>query len=132
MEEISIVDAMGSGQPLLGHGTDEGRDAVVAEVRARFPGKPYCLVEQWWVFKADLTSDELLRVQSAGHLPLILFAHKVIEDSQHRFQPGDWVRSSMCTAFTDGVFFETRNTVYVLLGQGNGQTASLKAIFSFF
>lgn len=132
MDEISIVDAMGRGQAVLMHGTDGSRDAVVTEVRASFPGKPYCLVEDWWVFKADLTSDELLRVHSAGHLPLILFAHRVVEDSQHRFHPGDWVRSSMCRAFSDGVFFETRNTVYVLLGQGHGQTASLKAIFSFF
>jgi len=129
---MSIVDAMSSGQPMLRRGTDDSRDAVVADVRDRFPGKPYCLVEDWWVFKADLTSDELSRVHSAGHLPLILFAHRVVEDSQHRFQAGDWVRSSMCTSFHEGVFFETKNTVYVLLGAGHEQTASLKVIFSFF
>ncbi|MBK4992467.1 hypothetical protein IAE39_000641 [Pseudomonas sp. S37] len=61
MDEISIVAAMGSGQAVLVHGVDGSRDSVLAEVRARFPGKPYCLVEDWWVLKADLTSDELLR-----------------------------------------------------------------------
>lgn len=59
------------------------------------------------------------------------FAGHLVEDSQHRFQLGDWVRSSRCTALSDGVFFETRNTVYVVLGQGHEQTASFKAIFSF-
>ncbi|WP_442968417.1 DUF6957 family protein [Pseudomonas sp. S37] len=56
----------------------------------------------------------------------------MVEDSQYRFQSGDWVRSSMCGSFHEGVFFETKNTVYVLVGDGHEQTASLKAIFSFF
>jgi len=44
VNEISIVNVMSSGQALLMHGTDGSRDAVVAEVLARFPGKPYYLV----------------------------------------------------------------------------------------
>lgn len=102
------------------------------EVTARFPGKPFCLVEQWTILRADLTSDELKKVHAANHLPLFLFAHKVVEDSRGRFQSSDWVRSSMCTSFDDKVMFETRNTVYVLMGSGHEQTASLKTIFSFF
>jgi hypothetical protein len=104
-----------------------------AELATRlFPLKPYCLVEQWTIFRADLTPDELTRVHAADHLPLFMFAHKVIEDSRGRFQPGDWVRSSMCVTFNEGVMFETKNTIYVLMGPGHEQTASLKTIFSFF
>jgi hypothetical protein len=106
---------------------------VATELATRlFPLKPYCLVEQWTIFRADLTPDELTRVHAADHLPLFMFAHKVMEDSRGRFQPGDWVRSSMCVTFDDGVMFETKNTIYVLMGPGHEQTASLKTIFSFF
>jgi len=103
-----------------------------ALVSKHFPGKPYCLVEDWTIFRIDVTPEELTKVHAARQLPMIVFAHKVIEDSQGRFQLGDWVRSSMCTSFDDRAVFETRNTVYVLIGPGHEQTASLKTIFSFF
>lgn len=107
------------------------RERLRRLVHSRFSHKAYCFVEQWTLLRAALNDEEHDKVRSAGHLPLFLFANKVIEDSRLRFQPGDWVRSSMCLTF-DGVMFETRNTVYVLLGPGDEQTASLSVIFSFF
>ncbi|AVI84069.1 MULTISPECIES: DUF6957 family protein [Pseudomonas] len=113
-------------------GSSASVEEIVATLAVRAPPKAYCLVEEWTIFRADLTPAELTRVHAADHLPLILFAHKVVVDSRARFQPGDWVRSSMCTAFDDGIMFETKNTIYVLMGAGHEQTASLKTIFSFF
>lgn len=113
-------------------GSSASVEQIVATLAVRAPLKAFCLVEEWTIFRADLTPAELTRVRAADHLPLILFAHKVVVDSRARFQPGDWVRSSMCTAFDDGVMFETKNTIYVLMGAGHEQTASLKTIFSFF
>lgn len=113
-------------------GSLESKDVLVREVCVRFPHKPFCLVEQWTILRADLTPEEIAKVHAANHLPLFLFAHKVVEDSQQRFQPGDWVRSSMCVTFDEGFMFETKNTVYVLMGPGHEQIASLNTIFSFF
>ncbi|WP_339328612.1 DUF6957 family protein [Pseudomonas syringae] len=114
----------------------EGNPLSAAEAReavaSRFPGKPYCIVEEWTILRIDLTPDEIARVHSTNQLPLFIFAHKVVEDSQGRFQPGDWVRSSMGVTFEGGVLFETKNTAYVLIGPGHEKTASLKAIFSIF
>ncbi|SDI94934.1 DUF6957 family protein [Pseudomonas abietaniphila] len=129
--KISTDDLIGAaGQPIEGSLSDSME--LIARVQECFPGKPYCLVEQWTVFQADLSSDELETVHRRGHLPLFLYAHSVVQDSRRRFQPGDWVRSSMCVSFGDGVMFETRNTVYMLMGSGSKRTASLKTIFSFF
>lgn len=100
-------------------------------VTSRYPAKPYCIVRNWTLFCADLTPEELVTVERAGHLPLYLYAFEVILDSKGRFQPGYWVRSSMCVQFLEGFLFETRNTVYVLVGEGVEQKASLKTIFSF-
>jgi hypothetical protein len=113
-------------------GSLDSKDVLVREVCVRFPHKPYCLVEDWKLFRADLTPEEITKVHAAGHLPLFLFAHKVVKDSRGRFQVGDWVRSSMCLTFDDGVMFETKNTIYVLMGPGHEQIASLNTIFSFF
>jgi hypothetical protein len=108
------------------------RSEARALITKRFPNKPYCLVEEWTVFHVEVTDDELVKIHEAGLLPLIVFAHKVVEDSGGRFQPGDFVRSTMCKTFEAGVFLETRNTVYALLGPGHEQPASLKDIFSIF
>lgn len=105
---------------------------ALASLNERFPRRRYCLVEEWTVFRAIVSDAELGEISARGHLPLFLYAHKVVEDSQMRFQPGDWVRSSMCVSFDDRAMFETKNTVYVLLGPGSEQVASLKTIFSFF
>lgn len=102
-----------------------------AMVNRHFPGKAYCLVEDWTVFRLDVTPEEVTKLHAVGQLPMIVFAHNVVEDSQGRFDRGDWVRSSICTSFKDGVVFETRNTAYVLIGPGHEQPASLKEVFSF-
>lgn len=130
MASVEEPDFMkGPRTPLEGLSSSSQARALASE---RFPAKPYCLVRDWTIFRIEVTPDELTKVHAAGQLPLILFAHNVVEDSQGRFQRGDWVRSSMCTNFNDGVVFETRNTGYVLIGPGHEQTASLKTIFSFF
>lgn len=112
-------------------GTSATVEEIIAMLAQRAPLKAYCLVEEWTIFRADLTPEELAKVRAANHLPLFLFAHKVIEDSRGRFQPGDWVRSSMAISF-DGIMFETKRTVYVLMGPGHEKKADLKTIFSFF
>jgi len=107
-------------------------EAARALVVERFPRRSYCIVEDWTLFEPDLTEDELAKVKAVGLVPLIVFAHFVVDDSEGRFQPGGWVRSTMCTSLVDDVFASTRNTVYVLLGPGRRQKANLKTIFSFF
>lgn len=108
------------------------RDELIQLVSGRYPGKAFCLVRDWTLFRADLTEPELAKVAVAGHIPLFLFAHNVVFDSAGRFQPGHWVRSSICVTLADEHFFETRNTVYLLVGEGAEQRASLNTIFSFY
>ncbi|MBA1193063.1 hypothetical protein G7007_09345 [Pseudomonas entomophila] len=113
-------------------GLEISAEAARALVAKRFPRRSYCIVEDWTLFEPDLTEDEHAKVKAAGLVPLIVFAHCVVDDSEGRFPPGGWVRSTMCTSLVDDVFASTRNTVYVLLGPGRRQKASLSTIFSFF
>ncbi|WP_424510308.1 MULTISPECIES: DUF6957 family protein [Pseudomonas syringae group] len=93
---------------------------------------PLCAVEEWIILDAIVTDDERAKVAAAGCQPIFMFAHKVVHDEQRRFEPGHWVRSSMGTAFKEGYLFETRNTVYLLLGPGHRKSSSIEAIFSLF
>lgn len=108
-----------------------GSSEARALVSQRFPRKPYCLIRDWTIFHIEVTADELSKVHATGQLPMVVFAHSVAEDSQGRFERGDWVRSTMCTSLNEGVLFETRNTVYALIGPGHEQPATLKEVFSF-
>jgi len=47
----------------------------------------------------------------------MVYALNVVLDSQGRFNPGDWVRSSFQLSYEES-FFLTKNAVYVLLGNG--------------
>ncbi|MDI1328911.1 hypothetical protein [Pseudomonas sp.] len=132
MDEVAIGAELLSGLGDAREGAAFTTEFMMDAIQDRFPGKAYCLVEEWIIFRADLSHDELTKVNEAGHIPLFVFAHRVVQDSRRRFQMGDWVRSSMCVTFREGYMFETKNTVYLLMGNGEERVASLNAIFSFF
>ena len=113
-------------------GSELTLDEAVALARKRYKWMPLCAVEEWTILDAIVTDEERAKVTAAGCQPIFMFAHKVVDDEQRRFEPGHWVRSSMGTAFKEGYLFETRNTVYVLLGPGHRKSASIEAIFSLF
>ena len=113
-------------------GSELTLDEAVALARKRYKWMPLCAVEEWIILDAIVTDEERAKVTAAGCQPIFLFAHKVVHDEQRRFEPGHWVRSSMGTAFKEGYLFETRNTVYVLLGPGHRKSSSIDALFSLF
>ena len=113
-------------------GSELSLDEAVALARKRYKWMPLCAVEEWIILDAIVTDEERAKVTAAGCQPIFLFAHKVVHDEQRRFEPGHWVRSSMGTAFKEGYLFETRNTVYLLLGPGRRKSSSIEAIFSLF
>ena len=119
-----------SGASLVG--SELNLEAAMAAARKRYKRLPLCVVEEWIILDAIVTDDERAKVASAGCQPMFMFAHKVVDEEQRRFEPGHWVRSSMGTAFNDGFMFETRNSVYVLLGPGHRKSATIKEIFSLF
>ncbi|WP_236168462.1 DUF6957 family protein [Pseudomonas atacamensis] len=132
------TDENEGGDDLLGgpgelrQGSMDSDETLIELVKGLHPRKPYCLVENWTVFRVEATEDEESKIHAAGQLPLIVYAHNVLFDSQRRFDVGDWVRSTFATSFEGGFLFETRNTVYVLKGAGYEKKASLETIFSFF
>lgn len=113
-------------------GSELPLEDLLLAAREHYKRMPLCVVEDWVILDAIVTDDERAKVAAAGCQPMFMFAHKVVDDEQRRFEPGHWVRSSMGTAFKEGYLFETRNTVYVLLGPGHRKSSSIEAIFSLF
>ncbi|MFJ4140226.1 MULTISPECIES: DUF6957 family protein [Pseudomonas chlororaphis group] len=113
-------------------GSELSLEDVILAARQHYKHLPLCVVEEWIILDAIVTDAERAKVVAAGCQPMFLFAHKVVHDEQRRFEPGHWVRSSMGTVFKEGYLFETRNTVYLLLGPGHRKSSSIEAIFSLF
>jgi hypothetical protein len=80
------IELIGSQLPL--------KDLILA-ARKRYKWMPFCVVEDWVMLDAILTDEEQSKVAAAGCQPMFVFAHKVVHYEQRRFEPGDWVRSTI-------------------------------------
>lgn len=96
------------------------------------PSKKVCIVKNWMWWDLDVTQQEKQRLQQSGQYPNILKADTIIDDEARRFPPGGWVRSSLLVNFSENCIFETRNTVYLLVGKGTRKTVSIDTAMSFF
>ena len=126
LEEISQL-LYGAGEEVAGwRGT---QDELIEFAADAFPGKAFCVVKQWILIDLTVTPTEKDKLTGLGLLPATLFAHEIVLDSQNRFQPSMWVRSNFGIS-SSPYMFETKKTVYLLLGPGLRKEASIGAAFS--
>lgn len=132
MDELEAVTDLlyGAGTRMLGHELVD--DEAVARARKLFPSKPFCLVRDWIWIDLEMPESLVSELRMTGRQPVMLYAHRVVLDSQSRFAPGDWVRSTPLVSFTEGMFFETSHSVYVLVGHGVRKRASLSTVVKVF
>lgn len=113
-------------------GSDMSDEDAMTYARSRFPRGDFCLVREWiWI---DLEASEKLRAELAKtrRLPVILYAHGVVFDSNRRWDVGDFVRTSPLHAFEEGFHFKTFRTVYLLLGAGTRKHARAETMARIF
>ena len=79
--------------------------------------KPCCFVKDWTIWDLNFEDDQLKTIEESSCKPTVIYSRHVIEDQLYRFRPGDQMRSSLLKAFHDPAFFETSNTMYVLIGK---------------
>ncbi|KOX99887.1 DUF6957 family protein [Pseudomonas nunensis] len=119
----------GGGEVVLGWHGAQGELIELAE--QAFPRKPFCLVKQWIIADLQLTQAEQDRLASMGLLPKAVYSHEVVLDSRRRFSPGHFVRTNFGISHDHPCMFETKSTVYLLLGDGVRKPAALSTVFSF-
>ena len=120
----------GAGTPASGLGLSPQKAS--REAQRRFPNKPHCLVRQWMLVDLLVADPEQWAAQHPGKAPRLVLAHDIVFDSAGRFPPGYWVRSTFQVSYAEEGFFETGNTVYVLLGEGCSKTEALEVVFSLY
>ncbi len=87
------------------------------------PLKLVCVVKRWQWWDLDVPQDikKSLFEQTKQYASLINANH-ILLDQQGRFNEGDWVRTSLLVNFHQGCIFETKNTFYLLVGEGTRKT----------
>jgi len=112
-------------------GWSGAEDELIKLAEQAFPRKAFCLVKQWIIADLQLTQDEQRKLSSMGILPAVVYAHEVVQDSRQRYRPGHWVRTNFGISHYHSYMFETKSTVYLLLGDGVRKPAALSTVFSF-
>lgn len=86
----------------------------IKKIKTRFPNKPYCAVQGWIWIDFDFPEDERYSKLSGSYI----WASNIIEDEAMRFPVGGWVMSTPLATLHENCIFETRNTLYILVGPG--------------
>ena len=126
---VEIADFLWGIAPAI-NGTDLSRDEILQELHRRNPGKQYCLVKKWTLVELDISDEARQQIEADGFVARLIHANEVVEDSAGRFPPGYWVRSSLQQRYEGDGFFETRSTIYVLLGVGRHKKVRDDIVYS--
>lgn len=128
MDELSALDDLlyGPGQPMAG--SEMSDEEAMNHVRHNFPYGYYCIVRQWIWIDFDVSDEQHAELEKTQRQPVILCAHSVVFDIQRRWYVGDFVRTTPLCAFEEGFLFKTRNTIYLLLGEGIRKRATAETV----
>lgn len=129
MQDFDFTQMIGPNQVM--RGAQMGLQEAIAATEARFPGISFCVLNEWvWVdFDApDIVLDEL---SAQGMRPTMLLAFGVLFDS-NAINKSHWFRTTPLTEFSDEMFFQTQNKLYVLLGNGRRTRMSLSTLVRVF
>lgn len=134
MDALDKVSALlyGAGEVMPGieMSWEQARERVVARDRSLWMA--YCIVRDWIWIDLILTEEEQAILRPSGREAVMLYAHSVLYDSERRFDVGDWVRTTPLVSFSEGCFFQTSNTLYVLVGDGQRKQAEFSTVMSLF
>lgn len=87
------------------------------------------IVRDWlWVDVTSIPDVQHQQFRAAGLKPVVLVTRNVFFRSNRLFIFDDWVRSSLLVNFTEGCFFDTANSLYLLVGDGLRTSADLQTL----
>lgn len=115
----------GPGKVMLG--SDMSNEQAMQHAVEHAPAGKYCIVRSWVWTDFIVSDDQHLELLQAQVQPAIVYANSVVFDSRGRFEPGEWVRTTMLKSFSDGFHFQTENTTYLLLGIGYRRVVGLNS-----
>lgn len=129
MSDIDVQQMIGPSAIM--QGAEIKLEEAIRVTREKFPDRSFCIVNEWvWL---DLDAPDLVVEELAleGMKPIMLLVFEVLFDNSTNSN-SHWFRSTPMMDFTDGMFFQTQNKLYILLGSGRRTSMSLSAVVRMF
>lgn len=114
-----VLDSIGpshDGDVLVG--SDMTDEQAFAYAHLNFPDRCFCIVRGWTWVEYGMSSTGFDRLRAQGIYPVMLYSSYIVFDGQQRWPEGGFVRTSPLVSFRESFIFKTRNTAYLLLGDG--------------
>lgn len=129
MSHIDVQEMIGPSAVMPG--SDVSLEEAIRITTAKFPDQSFSVVDEWvWLDldAPDLVNEELAR---EGKQAVMLLVFNTLHDSTTA-RKDQWFRSTPLVKFSEGMFFQTTNKLYVLLGHGRRTSMSLSTVVRFF
>jgi hypothetical protein len=124
MRLLPIAEAIAlEGEPLQGASPSEA-DTIQNLVKET--GKAICAVTAWVII--DVFDVDPAPIRASGKQPFVMFTHSVLLHSSGEFQPGERVKTGYAVSFDGRGVFETKDTVFLLVGNGYRRSASIEVL----
>ncbi|KTC22070.1 hypothetical protein AO390_04030 [Pseudomonas marginalis ICMP 11289] len=130
MSYVEIEHVLGP-SAVMGGGNIDLEQAIHA-AQARFPGRSFCVVNEWVWLDFDAPEVVIQGLSGEGKKPVMLLVLNALFDSTTAFKETQLFRSTPLIEFSDGMFFQTKNKLYVLIGHGRRRSMSLSAVIRLF
>jgi hypothetical protein len=132
LNELSEINDLLYGPRESMPGSEMTDEEAMTYARNSFPRGDYCLVRGWIWIDLDVSDQQRAELAKTKRLPVIIYASRVVFDSNRRWDVGDFVRTSPLHAFEKGFHFKTLNSTYLLLGAGVRKLANAESVAHIF
>jgi len=130
MSYVEIEHLLGPNAVMAG--ADIYLEQAIHAAQKRFPGRSFCVVDEWVWLDLDAPEAVIQGLSGEGKKPVMLLVLNVLFDSTTASKEPQLFRSTPLIEFNDGMFFHTKSKLYVLTGQGRRKSMALSAVIRLF
>lgn len=108
-----------SGEPSLLGCNESDVERLVSLCESKHSTKGICTVKNWAIVDCEFDDVSRAHFHAKGVQPTVLHTNHVLWDKCQRWPPGSFASSSLLVSIEQNCLFITKNTVYVLVGEGH-------------
>jgi hypothetical protein len=135
MEELFTLEDVASFYAEHGTPSELGCDESEVEkwityCRNEYPEHGICTIKKWMVVECTYSESAKAKLHEMGLLPFVMHTNFVMWDSKGRWRTGSFASSYLLTELKENCLFITKNTAYVLVGNGHHKFISPSMLYA--
>lgn len=107
-------------------------EKFVNSAKEKYPDKSFCVAKKWVIWDVQVSDKQRKIFEALSLEPIVVHVDFVIEDEFGRANYGNFRISTPLVEMSEPCFFVTRNTVYILVGEGTRKAAAEQDVIALF